>query len=782
MALRPALLGLALLASAGTPFCSFQEPADIWTLYQKLMDSGQVDVHVADGLDRLPVERALERLEGTTRFRGTIRGLDEEGDPGVARIVIGSVRDPVAVGLAARLGVKIAKGEKGFHLWGRPYRNPGDALIATFEDPDRRGLPVTLYLGNDLAVLSRYVDDLTPVWRPGFQVWRSGELELQGPLRSNGSIVATELEDYLDAWRERPRSELLYDGERVRVRIPGDADVPEPARLREYALLLDRVCGEVAAAFGHGDTGAPQADVFVEIRFHPGDYRERGGLSGLSRFNPVARYVHAILAPHLPDDGGAATARAVAVALLGDPPAAEWLLDGVAGHAAESWWGRRMGEWVGFLHLAELDLTVGELTDPTAPLRFSPHRLVPLRGALFGHLLAERGSEELAAIWSGERALVIDEELEVGFTQHLTRMLALDGRGLIARQAERYARALRHNVHRGINLISDVAESEAALLSPALEGSLLRARELGVDSVALVFFAFSERRPLEHAGDLRPGSIDPLVSDLALAAAASMAGKLGLKTMLAPQLLQTPSGTWPDSGRTSREEVARFFEDYGRFLTHYALLAELLECETLCIGNELRSMTLTAAEPDDTPGYTDLKQAKLEGWLELIRRTRGTFAGALTYAADGGREVEQIEFWPALDYVGVDFFFGVQTPGRPQLDRQARIRLERQLERVARLAQSVKKPLLLVQVGFPSNATSAERPMNPRGTVDLVQQRRLYEIFAEALETTRASFDLGGLYLYSWDPDPAAGGANDPRHTPQNKPAEAVLPRLFGDG
>ncbi|MEM7308219.1 MAG: hypothetical protein AAF682_16180 [Planctomycetota bacterium] len=219
---------------------------------------------------------------------------------------------------------------------------------------------------------------------------------------------------------------------------------------------------------------------------------------------------------------------------------------------------------------------------------------------------------------------------------------------------------------------------------------------------------------------------------------------------------------------------------------HYALLAELLGADTLCLGNE-RDGAARTLPPGDAFDGTDRELAAeqerrrllQDAWLALIERMRGAFSGLLTYAAAPSREIEEVGFWPQLDLVGVDFFPKLPHPAGASSERNARAALRTQLARCVDVARVAERPLLLVQTGFPSHARAAQRATVPQGPVDVDAQLRLLTLLDEALDELRETAALAGLYLWSWNPDPRAGGAQHSGYTPQGKPAEAALPGLF---
>ena len=69
-----------------------------------------------------------------------------------------------------------------------------------------------------------------------------------------------------------------------------------------------------------------------------------------------------------------------------------------------------------------------------------------------------------------------------------------------------------------------------------------------------------------------------------------------------------------------------------------------------------------------------------------------------------------------------------------------------------------------------------------RGASDPAEQARLFELLAQVLEQLGPDRnDLAGLFVWDWSTDPEAGldPSAPPSFSPQNRPAEHGLARLF---
>ena len=73
---------------------------------------------------------------------------------------------------------------------------------------------------------------------------------------------------------------------------------------------------------------------------------------------------------------------------------------------------------------------------------------------------------------------------------------------------------------------------------------------------------------------------------------------------------------------------------------HHAELAARIQADIFCVGTELSKLSVYDAE-----------------WRRIIRDVRKIYKGPLTYAAVQGPEFENLRFWDALDYIGLNNYY-----------------------------------------------------------------------------------------------------------------------------
>lgn len=749
-------LAATITAQTGPP-----PTGESWALFQGLARATRIEFSVPAGA----CEGAADRLRAALTERGVFEAPSEPsvGDPGAVRILVGAPDDPALESLARRVGVESL--QPGFRVLGREYVLGGDALMAVFEDPTRPGRPLCLVLGNDLERVAAYLDGIPRLSRPHLWVHAEGELALECPLEPRGAPRADEARDYL-AQRERyfaAGSRQEFDG--LVVSVHGALS---EERWLAYGVALGRARKRTLGWLGA--EAVPRAEVFLYE--HPEDFEACLGTSALAVANRLLPRAHVLLAPGLPDDGGATLARVVARAVAGTP-ASQWVEDGLAVAAAGSWWGRPLDEWVAHLAAGELLPGAGEIVIDSASDDFSEHLLAPARAMLFEQTALTPGHTR--ALW---KSTTFDAKVLTPFYR-----LGIEK----ARTANRPARGKRGDPQASSTAaggasfchgIALVEGSNATYGTRSVERSLaeLRALEPGPDAISLTVFA-SGIDPLAPLLAPRGRVCHASASDVALANAGSAAHAQGFAVLLSLEVLAHPHGAWADVlSWTGPEDSRLFFEHYERVALHQALLAELIGLEFFSFGSNLRESTRT----EDQEGRRDAERIEVrrQGWFGLIRRLHAAYRGALIHAARFPMEMEEIGFFERLDGIGLLFWPGLVPDGVPS-ELDLRRSLRHQVQQALDFSVRWNRPLILAQVGFPARADSWAMPWVPRGAEDPAGQVRYFSALADVLAGPLENAPvLRGYFLWNW---PLEGGSSGARgdfslRAPALEPA---LRRLF---
>lgn len=230
----------------------------------------------------------------------------------------------------------------------------------------------------------------------------------------------------------------------------------------------------------------------------------------------------------------------------------------------------------------------------------------------------------------------------------------------------------------------------------------------------------------------------------------------GLKVMVFPIIWvqKRAMGEW--RGTLRPQSLERWWSHYERFIMHYAELAAEEGATMFSVGSELGSMERHRAR-----------------WLKLIEKVRGRFKGELLYSANWDH-YDQVTFWDALDFVGMTAYY--ELTDRNEAD-QATLTAAWVKIRDTLLAwqQRVGRPIILTEVGYPSQDGGARQPWNYtlHNKVDHEEQRRAYEAFVTAWSGEEA---LGGVFFWNWY---GLGGEPCRDYTPRGKPAEQVIRRWY---
>jgi hypothetical protein len=277
----------------------------------------------------------------------------------------------------------------------------------------------------------------------------------------------------------------------------------------------------------------------------------------------------------------------------------------------------------------------------------------------------------------------------------------------------------------------------------ALEG----AKRLGASAIAIIPFLWqsSPSSPAISRGNDMP--------DDALRAAIRSVHAQGLRAVVKPHVWIPTS--WAGAVVMNDEAAWQaWFRNYGRELKHIAVIAAQERADALVIGTELAK---TTQRPE---------------WINLIAKSRAAFPGKTFYVAHNADEAEKIGFWPELNAIGVSLY----PPLGADADRSARlVTMRKTADRLDVIAARTGKPIIIAEVGLRSARGAAAKPWESAEEREAAPDPLLQ---AEILADWLAVLDrptVGGVLVWRWLTDPAAGGMADTDFTVQGKPAEGVL-------
>jgi hypothetical protein len=291
--------------------------------------------------------------------------------------------------------------------------------------------------------------------------------------------------------------------------------------------------------------------------------------------------------------------------------------------------------------------------------------------------------------------------------------------------------------------------------------SLEALAETGANWVGIIVIGYQRTRmdtTIDRTGENTPTDAD-------LRAIIAEARRLGLKVMLKPLVdLSDDAGHWRgDIGDGFTDaQWPQWFAAYTDFITHYAALAKAEKIDLFCVGTEFQGTTTREAD-----------------WRAVVAAARKAYDGPITYCANWSDEEISIRWWDAVDYIGVDAYYPLTTKDHPTVEELRAAWVRRGwVKRLEDLNTRWKKPIILTELGFRSVVGANREPWvwdtnvvpDPQGQADA---------YRATLETFWAKPWLAGMFWWSWEDDPKAGGPTDTRYTPRAKPAETVLHEYY---
>ncbi len=236
----------------------------------------------------------------------------------------------------------------------------------------------------------------------------------------------------------------------------------------------------------------------------------------------------------------------------------------------------------------------------------------------------------------------------------------------------------------------------------------------------------------------------------------------GIHIMLKPQIWVW-RGEFTGSIKMKTQDDWKILEaSYSKFILDYAEVAQEAKVDIFCIGTELEGFI------EERPDY----------WKHLITEIRNIYKGKLTYAANWN-EYTKTPFWNELDYIGIDGYFPVSDLKTPTV-ADCKLGLKRWKTEVKKCYDTYDKPILFTEFGY--------RSMNFTGKEPWRSDRGIVEVNLEAqANATQAFFEtfwnedwVSGGFVWKWYHEHnRAGGPNDPRFTPQNKPVEKIIQDFY---
>ncbi|MGB0891309.1 MAG: glycoside hydrolase family 113 [Flavobacteriaceae bacterium] len=214
----------------------------------------------------------------------------------------------------------------------------------------------------------------------------------------------------------------------------------------------------------------------------------------------------------------------------------------------------------------------------------------------------------------------------------------------------------------------------------------------------------------------------------------------------------------------SEDKWAILENSYAAFILTYAKAAEELNADILCIGTELEKFVIKR------PKY----------WQELISKIKKVYKGKLTYAANWD-EYKRVSFWKEIDYIGIDAYFPLSNKKSPSLE-DLELGWQPHKKEIMQVQKQFGKPILFTEFGYRSVDFTAKEPWNYKnGERNVNLQAQVNGLQAIHNQFWKEDWFAGG-FIWKWfHTHEKVGGKNNNRFTPQNKPAEELLKKLYAN-
>lgn len=228
------------------------------------------------------------------------------------------------------------------------------------------------------------------------------------------------------------------------------------------------------------------------------------------------------------------------------------------------------------------------------------------------------------------------------------------------------------------------------------------------------------------------------------------AKELGLKIILKP-ILNCSNGVWRahinffDIEAPCEPKWSDWFKNYSDFISHYAKIAQEMNCEMLIIGCEMVQT-----------------ERKEEYWRSLISKIRKEYDGLISYNTDKYQE-GNVRWWDAVDVISSSGYYPID-------------KWEQELDRIENIIKPYNKPFFFAEAGCPSRIGSSFIPNNweLKGEVNLEEQRIFYKTM---LEKTEKRSWVNGFGLWDWKAKlyDKREALNDDGYSVFGKPAEKII-------
>ncbi|MEM6722588.1 MAG: hypothetical protein AAF598_01045 [Bacteroidota bacterium] len=237
-----------------------------------------------------------------------------------------------------------------------------------------------------------------------------------------------------------------------------------------------------------------------------------------------------------------------------------------------------------------------------------------------------------------------------------------------------------------------------------------------------------------------------------------------LKVMVKPQIWMRGNYTGAMDYEKETDWQA-WFQSYREYILLFAELSEEEGAEMLCIGTEFK--ICATKHPSK--------------WRALIAEIRERYSGPLVYAANWD-EYDQITFWDALDYIGVNAYFPLVEEATPTVAALKKA-WKKPFEKMKSVACNYDRPIIFTEYGYLSvdgcayKTWELEKKVNSVAINEQAQANALQAL----MEIHWNENWWAGGFMWKWFPN-IESKRNFPKweYTTQGKQGELIMKEWYG--
>ena len=238
---------------------------------------------------------------------------------------------------------------------------------------------------------------------------------------------------------------------------------------------------------------------------------------------------------------------------------------------------------------------------------------------------------------------------------------------------------------------------------------------------------------------------------------------LKLKVMLKPHVWVRGQGWTGDFKLDSNEDWEKWEKSYSDYILPLAKIANSLNVEMLCIGTE----------------YRKAATLRPKFWRKLIVEVRKIYSGKVVYAANWDN-YKNVVFWDQLDFIGIDAYFPLSSKRTPSVEELNKNWLGIKSE-IKNFSKKWNKPILFTEFGYQSIEYTTDGHWKYNQDTLSVNLQNQVVAYQSIFDTFWEEPWFHGGFLWKWHSNHSrAGGVENKRFTPQNKPAQKTIRDWYG--